>query len=84
MKNKVLVELFVPEVEIIFNVYLPINKRIGNLVILISRAINEMQLVDVISENDASLYNRETCQRYNINDLLINTDIRNGASLILL
>ena len=34
--------------------------------------------------NTNKLYNRTTGKRYNINDLLYDTDIRNGTQLILL
>ena len=37
MKNKVLVELVVPTIETSFDVYLPINKRIGNIITLLNK-----------------------------------------------
>ena len=33
MKNKVLIELIVPEIDEKYNLYIPINKRIGNIIV---------------------------------------------------
>lgn len=84
MKNKVLVELVVPTIESTFDIYLPINKRIGNIITLLNKTVSELS--DGCYEGTAttSLYNRETSQKYEINTLLYNTDIRNGTTLILL
>lgn len=41
MKNKVLVELVVPTIESSFDIYLPINKRIGNIITLLNKIVSE-------------------------------------------
>lgn len=82
MNNKVLVELLVPEINKKFSVFLPINKRIGNIIILLNKAINEIDENHI--KNNNSLYNRETGQKYDINVLLFNSDIRNGMALVLI
>ena len=35
MNNKVLVKIFLPDMEISYDVYLPISKRIGNIINLV-------------------------------------------------
>lgn len=84
MNNKVLVELVVPDIEETYNVYLPVNRRIGNIVTLLRKAVCE--LTDGIYEglNTSSLYNVVTGQKYDFNQLLIQTDIRNGTRIVLL
>lgn len=84
MKNKVLVELIVPTIESSFDVYLPINKRIGNIITLLNKTVAEFSDDCYEGNNHTSLYNRETSQKYDVNLLLYNTDIRNGTTLILL
>ena len=42
MKNKVLVELIVPQIDEKYNVYIPINKKIGNVIVLLNKAISEL------------------------------------------
>lgn len=84
MKNKVLVELIVPETESVYNIYLPINKRIGNIIILLNKTVSDLTNGCFVGSNYTSLYNKDTNVKYNPSDLLYNTDIRNGTSLILL
>ena len=64
MNNKVLVELILPELEKKYDVYLPISKKIGNVIILINKAISELNENHIRTNN--SLYNRETGEKYNI------------------
>lgn len=84
MKNKVLVELVVPTIEASFDIYLPINKRIGNIITLLNKTVSEFSEGCYEGNNNTALYNRETSQKYDVNTLLYNTDIRNGTTLILL
>lgn len=84
MKNKVLVELVVPTIESTFDIYLPINKRIGNIITLLNKTVSELSEGCYEGNEHTSLYNRETSQKYEINALVYNTDIRNGTTLILL
>lgn len=81
MNNKVLVELILPELDRKFDVYLPINKKIGNIIILLNKAIHEIDNNHIKSNN--ALYNRETGERYKIDTLLYATNIRNGTVLVL-
>jgi len=41
--NKVLVKLYVPIIEEQYDIWLPLNKRICNIIVLITKAINELQ-----------------------------------------
>lgn len=84
MKNKVLVELIVPVIESSFDIYLPINRRIGNIITLLNKTITELSEGCYQGSNETALYNRETNQKYGPNTLLYHTDIRNGTTLILL
>ena len=83
MDNKVLVKLTIPEIETSYNVYLPISKRIGNIIILLIKAINESGL-NYPEDINKALYNRETGEKYGANKILYETDIRNGTEIILL
>lgn len=83
MENKVLVELLVPELEESFDVYLPITKRVGNIIALLVKSINDMG-IDYELTSSIALYSRVTSKRYDPNDLIYDTDIRNGSILILM
>lgn len=84
MKNKVLVQLIVPDIEKSFDIYLPINKRIGNIIVLLNKSIAELTKGTYQGTNKTGLYNSETGEKYLVDDLLRNTTIRNGAKLVLL
>ena len=84
MKNKVLVELVVPDIDEVYNIFLPVNRRIGNIIELLSKAIYELSN-GVFSENTKSnLYNSLTGEKYPLNSLLRETDIRNGSRIVLM
>lgn len=82
MKNKVLVKLIVPDIDITYDIFLPINKKVGEIILLITKSINEHENINL--PNNKILYNRNTGKDYDINVLIKNTDIRNGTNLILL
>lgn len=84
MKNKILIELIVPEVDEKYNLYIPINKKVGNVVILLSKAVKELTNGAFDGTNKTCLYDRNTGEKYPINSLVRETNIRNGSSLILI
>jgi len=84
MKNKVIVELLVPELEHSYSLYLPISKRIGDIIQLLYKAVNDFNDVILGDVEKKALYNALSGQRYSPNDLLLNTDIRNGTRLVLM
>lgn len=84
MKNKVLVELKVPEIGETYSVYLPSNKKIGNIIILLNKAINELSNNEFPLSTENSLFDVYTGIQYSKDDTLVSTNIRNGSKLVLL
>jgi len=84
MNNKVLVKLIVPEIDTTYDIYLPVNKKIGNILILLNKAISELSGGDFQISEFNSLYNSSTNEKYSSDILLANTNIKNGTKLILL
>ncbi len=84
MKNKILVEIVVPSIEKKYDVYLPVNRKIGNITILLCRAINEFTNGMYLGDTSVCLYNNMTGEKYKIDDLLRKTDIKNGSTLVLM
>ena len=69
MKNKVLVEVIVPEIEAVYDIYLPINKRIGNIIMLLNKTVSELTNGCFVGTNYTALYNKDTsesilCENY--------------------
>ena len=84
MENKIIVKIIVPEISQTYDVYLPINKKIGNIVLLLNKAINEISNNCFPISKSNVLYNVNTKQIYKSDTLLFNTDIRNGTKLVLI
>ena len=84
MDNKVLINLLVPEIGNNYDIYLPVNKKIGNIIVLLNKAVNELTGGNYKLDNNNLLYNVETKKIYESDVLLANTDIRNGSKLLLI
>lgn len=83
IKNKVYIKLKVPEIDKEYDLYLPVNKKIGNIVNLLNEAINELSFGEIEISNKNKLYNEKTMEIYSPDILLLNTNIRNGTVLVL-
>ena len=84
LNDKVLVELVVPVLEESYDVYIPINKKIGNVIILLSKVITDLSGGYFIANEKNCLYNGDTGDLYSVDELVKNTDIRNGSKIILM
>jgi len=84
IKNKVLVKLKVPEIDCEYDVFLPINKKIGNIINLLNEVIEEITNGELKRSNCNQLFNAVTNEKYNSDILLLNTNIRNGTYLVLI
>lgn len=80
LDNKYLVNLYVLSLDKTFEMFIPADEKIGNVVKLINKS-----LLDFSSENTSGvLLNLYNGQIYNNNDIVRNTDIINGTKLILI
>jgi hypothetical protein len=83
MNDKVNVEIIVPEIEEKYNILLPVNKKIGTIIILLNKAINDLSFGEFNISRCNKLYNADSLNLYKPESLLFETDIRNGTRLIL-
>ena len=81
MEYKVLVNILIPEIEEKYEMYLPVNKYIGEICFTLSKIFNDQCKVFPIKKNGV-LYNVETGESYNSQSLLRDTNIKNGTELI--
>lgn len=84
MKNKVLICLIVPDIDKKYDVYIPINKKIGNIIALLGRAVQDLNPGEFTFNNKIQIYNQKSGMRYDLNQIVKNTDIRNGTGLVLM
>ncbi len=77
--NKVLVNLYILSLGKNYEIYVPVNEKIGN----ISKLLNITMFDSINSDKNNTLFNAETGVSYNKNTLVRDSDIRNGTKLIL-
>ena len=82
MEYKVLVLILVPEIEKKFEIYLPVNRTIGDVLRYINKLINENTSGIFPIQNNVVLCNRFTNEVYSFNKYIRDTDIRNGTQLV--
>lgn len=83
MNNKVLISLFVPRLEVSVDIFIPVNRKIKNIIKLIAKTIPEISNKS-FTVNGSGLYNQKTGQKYDAETRVMDTDIRNGTDLIIL
>ena len=83
MEYKVLIKLFAPEIDETYEFYIPVNKFVGDISVLLTSVVRELSNVYPVREN-ALLCNRITGQIYPKDYLIRQTNIRNGTELVLL
>ncbi len=80
LDNKVLINLYILSLGKNYEVFVPVNEKIGN----ISKLLNITMFDSINSEKNNMIFNVETGITYKNNILLRDTDIRNGTKLILM
>ena len=81
--NKILIQLYIPLIEEEYDIFIPINKRIGTIKQLIEKNMSEQANGYIIRE-DTNLYSKKTGKVYDVQLLVKDTDLKNGSRVILL
>ena len=84
MKDKVLINLFVPEIDKSYDLFIPIGKKVGNIIVLLNKSVFELSDGVYYPKVRNNLYNKDTGLKYELNSTIKDTNIRNGTKLILL
>ena len=84
MNNKVLIKLIMPEYDISYDLFIPVNEVIWKLRKLILKSIQDLSGININSNIEYLFINKDNSRIYNNNEIVINTDIRNGSELILI
>ncbi|MGN1269150.1 MAG: hypothetical protein ACI4U0_06660 [Candidatus Aphodocola sp.] len=83
MDYKILIKLFLPELEQSFEMYIPVNRTIGQVIELMNKVVNDITLNVYPIKEGLQLMNRRNNTFYEYNDLIRNTNIRNGTELVM-
>ena len=76
-KNKILVELSIPSIEKTYDLYIPINKKIGTVKGLIEQSLVELTDRAYEIREDTNFFSKETGEIYNVNSTVVDTDLEN-------
>jgi len=82
--NKILVYIYIPIIEQKYDLFIPINRKIGFIKRMIAKSVIELSKGDYCVNNELKLINKKTNHVYDDNLFVIDTDIRNGCRLVLL
>lgn len=82
MDYKVLVKLLVPEIEKSYEIYIPVNRTVGEVCLLINKLVNEDTSEIYPLREKVALCNRFTSEIYQMSSYIRDTNIRNGSQLI--
>lgn len=83
MDYKMLIKLFLPELEQNFEMYIPVNRTIGQVIELMNKVVNDITLDVYPIKEGLQLMNRRNNTFYEYNELIRNTNIRNGTELVM-
>ena len=84
MNNKVLIRLLVPELDMNFDLFIPVNEIVWKIKKLIVKSISHLANVNLDIQKEYVLINKDSSRIYQNNEIVIETDIRNATELILL
>mgnify|MGYP003291024832 CR=1 FL=1 len=80
--NKILINLYVLALDKQFELFIPVDEKIGNIVNLVDK--NLISLLKRGKIKQFVLLNLYSGSIYQNNDIIRNTDIKNGTKLILI
>ncbi len=83
-KNKILIELEIPLIEKKYDLFIPINKKVGTIKRLLEEALTELSDNAYIIKEDSNLYSKDNGTIYDVNQTVRETDLKNGSRIILL
>lgn len=82
--DRVLIDLYVPAIEMKYNVWIPLNKEIYAIISLIVKGIKEIKKDQYSPTQLPNLYDKQTGEKYDVNSKVKDTSIRNGSEIILI
>lgn len=82
--DKVLVKVYVPTIEEIYDIWIPAQKKIWNVIYLMVKAINDLSNDCYKPSKLPQLYDKITSEEYDVNLTVKESTIRSGTELILI
>lgn len=82
--NKILIQLYIPLIEKEYDLFIPINKRVGTIKQLIEKILSEDPDNQYKIREDTNLYSKDTGLPYDVQLLIKDTDMKNASKIVLL
>ncbi len=82
--NKILINLYVPNLNQHYDLFIPVNEFIWKINKLVVKSISDLSDGKLLMNQNYVIANIETGKIYDNNDIVINTDIRNTTKLALI
>lgn len=83
MNNKILINVYVPVLNSAYDFLIPVQLQVFEVTELIKRAVAELSEGRFIPSYDTALAFRETGTVCDINDIVFESEIKNGTKLML-
>ena len=83
MKNKVLVNIYVPTIDALYELYIPTNESIRKVLELIVKSVYDLSDNNLNIEVKHFLLDPEEATMYNELSIVRDTNIKNGKKIIL-
>ena len=84
MENKVLVKIILPEIDVSYDVFIPVNEVMWKIKKLLIKALTDLSGINLNNNSNYILINKDSGNIYKNNDIIIDTDIRNTTELFLM
>lgn len=83
MEYKVLIKLYVPEIEKDYELYIPVNKTVSQVALLLNKVVNDLSFDIYPIKKSVTIMNRRTNDVYDNSKTIRDTNIKNGTELII-
>lgn len=84
MKNKVIIKVSIPNLDVTYDVVIPVNEQVWKINKLLTKLVYDLNSLVYYPTNDNYIFiNKMTSEIYPNNEVILNTNIRNGTELIM-
>lgn len=84
MKDKVLIKLFVSDLNSCYDVFIPVNEVIWKIKKMLVKSVSDLTGIPLDYNEEYLLINKFTGDIYNNNEIVIDTNIRNATEMMLI
>lgn len=82
--NKLLIEVIVPSIEQNYDILVPKNKKIGKILQIIIKTINELSDGYFPIKDSISIIDANTGEQFDLEKLVKDSEIKNGCRIIII